>query len=119
MKIRAGIWRLKNGREVEVKVGGEGYYSLVWNDALDEIHSYNEAGECYRAIVTRIDSRVDSFFDHVKVGHEMKRDESERLMEVLRYWDLDCFLGYDSEDSQKEVIKRNSNPILSLDLCTE
>jgi hypothetical protein len=106
MKTVLGKWRLKNGEVVEIKWDENMlvYYAIIekncYYNSQDCLY-YSCEGECYR------DRRID------------KRDDvskNEYNYSSFVHWDLDELI---EEKVEEKVVKRNSNPIFMLDVCTE
>jgi hypothetical protein len=110
MKTVLGIWKLNNGKEVEIKWDANMlvYYAIVERDyphASQDCLYYNDKGECYR------DKRLSP-----KYNEDISKNESN--YNSFKPWDLKELIGEEVEE-KVEKIKRNSNPILMIDLCTE
>jgi hypothetical protein len=97
MKITKGKWRVRNGLMVEIEEDRERCYGHC---AIFDRHRlyYDDEGRCYR-------------------DKKLNGDESEDYYRTPE--SLDNFVNWDLVEEEIEVLKRNSNPILTLDLCTE
>ncbi len=105
MEITEGKWRARNNKELDIEFDEEGYYAIFeWTDidrTIQEKFYYDEEGRCYR------DQRLNS----PNIGGCSKTPMNSFMFEN---WDLVELI-----EEEVEVVKRNSNPILTLDLCTE
>ena len=104
MKIEIGKRKVKNGRVVEIQEDKEGYYAIVDNQKDDGSRKfkdrlrYDNEGRCYK----------DEQLGGAIILEASRTPENSK---VFANWDL--------IEEEIKVLKRNSNPILTLDLCTE
>jgi hypothetical protein len=105
MKTTKGKWKVRNGKVVEIVHGGEGYYAIwEWTDinrTIQDKFYYDDDGKCYR------DERLNS-------PNIVDCSKTSVSSDIFANWDLVELI-----EEEVEVVKRNSNPILMIDLCTE
>ena len=102
MKITKGKWKARNGKVIEIQLNNEEGYYYDWVD-LERKHRlyYDNEGRCYKDK----DLKGNSLNDYVRTSTNSS---------MFANWDL-----IELVEEEIEVLKRNSNPILTLDLCTE
>jgi hypothetical protein len=101
--IHAGKWKTIGGQVVEVKHDEEGYYIILDRSGIQDRLYYDEDGRCYRDRKLNPNENID-------LTRNSKNSAS------FLNWDLVELI---EEEVEVEVVKRNSNPIFMIDLCTE
>jgi hypothetical protein len=106
MKITKGKWKTRNRKVVEIEKDKEGYYTIwIWysfshSRMIEDKFYYDDEGICYR------DKRLNADVLDIK--------KTSSNSDIFANWDL-----IELVEEEVKVLKRNSNPILTLDLCTE